>query len=154
MSRTRIYVVCAVVVALSAVAILATDSSGDGGVAEPATTTTSTLTPTTTTTTTTPPTTTTTTTTTVAPDVVQIAEELALLGIEGQARQVVMLGTRGDIVEGLVAGLGDTCIGGIFVASNAGNWEPGDSIDAAGAAIEEVVSASGSCAAYPPLRVT
>ena len=150
MSRTRIYVVCAVVVALSAVAILATDSSEDGGVAESATTTTTTLTPTTTTTTTTPPTTTTTTTTTtVAPDVVRIAEELALLGIEGQARQVVMLGTRGDIVEGLVAGLGDTCIGGIFVASNAGNWEPGDSIDAAGAAIEEAVSASGSCAAYP-----
>ena len=149
MSRTSVYVVCAVVVALSVITILAVDSRGDRPAAETPTTTTTSTTSTTSTSTTSTTTTSSTTTTTVAPDVVRIAEELELLGLEGQARQVVMLGAGGDVVEGLVAELGDTCVGGIFVAGNSGNWEPLESLDAASAAIAEIETASGGCATYP-----
>lgn len=155
MSRTSVYVVCAVVVVLSAVTILATDSIGERQASETTSTSTSTTTSSTststtsTTTTTTSTTTTTTTTTTVPPGVVRIEEALDRLGIEGQARQVVMFGASGDVVEALATQLGDLCIGGVFVAGNAGNWSPSESIDAATAAVAAIDVAAHDCVARP-----
>ena len=150
MVKARVVAVGAVLVASSLVAFLVIDSTEERGASEPAPTTRSSPPTSTTSTSTTAVTTTTTvTTTTLAPDVVRIAEELNLLGIDGQARQVVMLGVRGDLVEGLIAELGDACIGGVFVAGNAGNWEPRDSFDAAKAAIEQLAGAAAGCSSYP-----
>ncbi len=152
-SKARVYVVCAVIAVSGIITFLVTDSIGEQRAGEPTTTTSSTTSTTSSSTSltssTTSSTTTTTTTSTLAPGVVRLAEELAILGIEGQARQVVMLGARGDVAEGLIAELGDTCVGGIFVAGNAGNWEPQDSLEAASAAIEQIMVASSGCSTYP-----
>lgn len=148
MSRTRIYALCAAVVALSGVTILVVDSGGDAPIAGSTTTTTPTTTLPSTTTTTAP--TTTTTTTTIAPDVERIAAELEFLGVEGQARQVVMFGAAGgDVVAAIGTELVDACIGGIFVAGNNGNWAPAGSLDAATDAIGEIEAATETCSTRP-----
>ena len=152
MARRNVVVIAAVVIVVSATTIVASELIADPSAEAPASTTTTTSSTTSTTTSTT--TTTTTTTTTLRPDVERIATELDRLGLEGQVREVLMFGAGGPEVElQLAEELGTTCVGGVFVASTAGNWSPSGSIDAAIEAVAAIATASAACPT-PPLIAT
>lgn len=144
--------IAAVVIVMSVATIVATELIADPSAEGPAATTSTTTSTTTTTTSTT--TTTTTTTTTLRPDVERIELELDRLGLDGQAREVLMFGAGGPEVERQLAEqLGTTCVGGVFVAGTAGNWSPRNSIDAATEAVTAIATASAACPT-PPLIAT
>ncbi len=147
--------IAAVVIVMSVATIVATELIADPSAEGPAATTSTTTSTTTTTTTTTPTTTsTTTTTTTLRPNVERIELELDRLGLDGQAREVLMFGAGGPEVERQLAEqLGTTCVGGVFVAGTAGNWSPRNSLDAATEAVTAIATASAACPT-PPLIAT
>lgn len=144
--------IAAVVVALTVITIVATESIDDQRAEAPpptaSTTTADDVISTTTTSSTT--TTTTTTTTTLPPEVVAIDTMLVELGDRGVAQQLVVFGAAGaDPATSIADALGDTCVGGVFVTKNVGNWAPAESLDAAATAIAMIDDAASGCAAPP-----
>jgi beta-N-acetylhexosaminidase len=66
------------------------------------------------------------------------------------AQQLVVFGASGaDPGRTNADALGDSCVGGVFVTRNVGNWQPGGSLEAAADAIDVIVQASTSCVAPP-----
>ena len=138
-----------VVVVALVVSRLGDDTNGDG--VAPATSTSTSSTTTTTSTTTTS--TTTTTTTTIPPGDVAIAGVLASLGDRELAQQLVVFGGSGPVETAIERGVGDLCVGGVFVTESSGNWAPASSPEAATAAVTGIIDAAAGCAA-PPIVAT
>lgn len=89
-------------------------------------------------------------TTTLPPSTVAVDRLLASMTLRQRVLHLLVLGAGGPDPAGTIgAVLGDVCIGGVFVAGNAGNWSPAGSPEAAAASIGMIAAATSDCAAAP-----
>ncbi len=147
MSRARVFILIAIVVAGSAITIVM--SRGGGTDSAVPTTTTLAVVPSTTTSTSTT-TTTTTTTTTLPPGTLELAALLDDMSLEEKAHQLVVGGASGAEVGATIeATLGSPCVGGVFVSKNVGNWTPEADLEAATAAIGAISARAEACRVRP-----